>query len=301
MNPKKQINLSELADLIAEGPAGREKLEKQARAISDLQETLMLMIKRARPYEVPVATDGNIIRFGLIGDTHIGSAYQRLDALKAFYDVCAKEGITKILHAGDVIDGWGVYRGQEFELHPNGRSWPEQRDMFASSVPRIDGMETIFITGNHDNSYKKLIGMIAGDELARIRPDWKFAGQDVADVVLKTKAGQCFTVRLFHPGGGINQYALSYRPQRIIEMIPGGHKPDMIGIAHFHKSLWMPSYRNVSSINVGCFQSQTPYMATIPTDAQMGGWIVTVTLGERKKLTSRVSAAFISFYEEQRV
>jgi hypothetical protein len=33
--------------------------------------------------------------------------------------------------------------------------------------------------------------------------------------------------------------------------------------------------------------------------AHIGGWIVTAILGERKKLTSRVSAEFVSFYEEQ--
>jgi hypothetical protein len=297
----KPIDLSELAELIAKGPAGQEKLQKQARAISDLQETLMLMFKRARPYEVPIKSENNTIRFGLIGDTQIGSLYQRVDALKAFYKRCADEGVMDILHAGDVIDGWRVYRGQEFELHPNGRSWPEQRDMFADSVPKINGMRTVFITGNHDNSFKKLIGMIAGDELSRIRSDWKFAGQDVAIIVLKTKSGQRFSVELLHPGGGINQYALSYRPQRIIEAIPGGTKPDLIAIGHFHKAFFIPNYRNIAALCVGTFQSQTPFMAQQSIMAHIGGWIVTVILNERSKLTSRVQAEFISFYEEQRV
>jgi hypothetical protein len=296
---KKQISLSELPDLLAKGPVGKEKIEKLTAIVANYAETLSLMIKRGRPYEVPVRADGNVIRFGLIGDTQIGSAYQRLDALKAFYGRCADEGINTILHAGDVIDGWRVYRGQEFELHPNGRSWPEQRDMFADSVPRFENMITIFITGNHDSSFKKLIGMIAGDELARARPDWKFIGQDVANVILKTPDGKNFTVQLLHPGGGINQYALSYRPQRIIEAIPGGQKPDLIGIGHFHKAFFIPDYRNVTALCVGCFQSQTPFMAQQSIAAHIGGWIVTVTLGERKKLTSRVQAEFISFFEEQ--
>lgn len=296
---KKQISLSELPDLIAQGPAGKEKIEKLTEIVANYAETLSLMIKRARPYEVPIRADGNTIRFGLIGDTQIGSAYQRLDALKAFYERCASEDITEILHAGDVIDGWRVYRGQEFELHPNGRSWPEQRDMFAEAVPVIGGLKTIFVTGNHDNSFKKLIGMVTGEELARIRPDWKFIGQDVANVILKAPDGKRFTVQLLHPGGGINQYALSYRPQRIIEAIPGGQKPDLIAIGHFHKAFFMPDYRNVLALCVGCFQSQTPFMAQQSIAAHIGGWIVTVTLGERKKLTSRVQAEFISFFEEQ--
>src|SRR4030042_1573509 len=101
--PRKEIDLSELGRLISEGPAGEEKIRKLSEQTSILAETLSLMIKRARPYEVPVPSHSNAIRFGLIGDTQIGSAYQRLDALEAFYDRCADEGIETILHAGAVI------------------------------------------------------------------------------------------------------------------------------------------------------------------------------------------------------
>lgn len=295
----KTINLKELSELLAEGPAGKKKIEKQAKAISELQEALILIAKRVRPYEIPIKSKENKIRFGLIGDTHIGSLYQRLDALRLFYERCADEGITDVLHAGDVIDGWHVYRGQEFELHPNGRSWPEQKDMFVESVPKIDGMRTIFITGNHDSSFKKLVGMIVGDELSAERPDWEFIGQDVGTIKLKTETGRKFTIQLLHPGGGINQYALSYKPQRIIEAIPGGQKPDLIAIGHFHKSFYMPAYRNIAAISVGCFQSQTPYMAQQSIAAHVGGWIITATVGDRKNLTSRVEAEWIGFFEEQ--
>jgi hypothetical protein len=297
--PKKEIDLSELTKLMAEGPAGQEKLEKQRQAISNLQETLMLMIKRVRPYEIPVVSDENVIQFGLIGDTHIGSLYQRLDALKLFYNRCADEGITDILHVGDVVDGWKVYKGQEFELMPIAKSWPEQRNIFENDVPRINGMRTIFVTGTHDSSFKNLVGLIAGDELQRVRPDWKYIGQDVGTVILKTPGGQKFTVELLHPGGG-TAYAVSYHAQKIIESLAGGQKPDLIAIGHYHKALYMPAYRNITCLLAGCFQSQTPYMVRKSLAAHIGGWIVRVTLGKRERLTSRVQAEFISFFEEQK-
>lgn len=172
--------------------------------------------------------------------------------------------------------------------------------MFAESIPKIDSLQTLFITGNHDASYKKLIGMTVGDELQQIRPDWKYIGADIGSVILKTKSGLRFMIQLIHPGGGINQYALSYKPQRIIEAISGGQKPDLIAIGHFHKSFYIPAYRNVAALCVGTFQSQTPFMARESIAAHIGGWIVTVTLGERKKLTSRVQAEWVGFYEQER-
>ena len=298
--PMKKINLGELSDLLAEGPAGKEKQAKQAKAIRELSEALLLMVKRIRPYEVPVETDDNTIRFGLIGDTHIGSGYQRTDALRAFYKFCYETGVQKVLHCGDVIDGWRVYRGQEFELHPNARSWPDQRGMFAEMAPKHDGIETIFITGNHEASFRKQIGMVTGDELQRVRPDWKYIGADVGTVILKTKQGKKFTVLMVHPGDRGGAYALSYKLQKFIEAIPGGQKPDLVALGHYHKAVHMPEYRNVEGFDVGCFQSQTPFMASQGAAAQVGGWIVSVTLGDPKKLTRRMWAEFVSFFEEQR-
>jgi predicted phosphodiesterase len=296
----KEINLGELSDLIAEGPAGKEKQTKQAKAIRELSEALILMVKRIRPYEVPVESDEDTIKFGLIGDTHIGSGYQRTDALKAFYDACAAEGVKQVLHVGDVIDGWHVYRGQEFELHPNARSWPDQRDMFAALAPKHDGIETIFITGNHELSFRRSVGMVTGDELQRVRPDWKYIGADVGTAVLTTKRGKKFSVLMVHPGDRGGAYALSYKLQKFIEAIPGGQKPDLVALGHYHKACHLPNYRNVSGILAGCFQSQTPFMASQGAAAQVGGWIVSVTLGDPKKLTRRTRAEFVSFFEEAR-
>jgi predicted phosphodiesterase len=295
----KEIDLGSLADLIAKGPHGKEKQEKQAEAISSLQQTLMLMYKRQKPYEVPVKSDGNRILFGLIGDTQIGSLYQQKDAVTAFYTRCAEEGVKEVLHTGDVLDGWKVYKGQEFELRPDGKSWPEQKALFVNEMPKITGMKTIFITGNHDASFKNLVGLVVGDELSQARPDWKFVGQDVGDVTLQTENGQAFRVRLLHPGGG-TAYAVSYHAQKIVEAMSGGQKPDLLAIGHYHKAVYMPQYRNVACLETGCFQSQTPFMVRQSLAAHVGGWIITAYLNDRKKLTNRIQAEWIGFFEEQK-
>jgi hypothetical protein len=294
----KELDMGDVAKLLAEGPHGRDKQEKQAEAISNLQQTLMLMYKRQKPYEVPIRSEGNCIKFGVIGDTQIGSLYQQRVALTAYYERCAAEGVMTICHTGDVLDGWRVYRGQEFELRPDGKSWPEQKTLFINEMPKIAGMKTVFITGNHDASFKNLVGLVVGDELSQVRPDWKFIGQDVGDVDLKTPEGQIFKIRLLHPGGG-TAYALSYRIQKIIESMAGGSKPDLLAVGHFHKGEYIPQYRNVAAIQSGCFQSQTPFMVRQSISAHVGGWIVTVHLNERRKLTKRIQAEWVGFLEEQ--
>jgi UDP-2,3-diacylglucosamine pyrophosphatase LpxH len=296
---KKTIDLSEISRGLAEGPLGKEKVKKLETEKQALTEALLQTLKRVRPYEIPVRSPSNTIRFGLIGDTQIGSLYQRIDALEKFYEHCAADGIKIILHAGDVLDGWKVYKGQEFELHPEGGSWAGQRRLFADRIPRIDGLMTVFITGNHDASFKKLIGMSPGEELARTRDDWKFIGEDTGMVVLKAEDGQKLRIQLLHPGGG-TAYAVSYHVQKIIESLAGGEKPDIICVGHYHKADFLPDYRNIAAFQTGCFQSQTPFMVQHSLAAHIGGWIVTVPLNDRRHLTASIEARFIKFFEEQK-
>lgn len=295
---KKELDLSEIAELLAQSPAGLEKIRKQEEAIDKLQRALLNVYKQQKPYVVPCKAEKNVIRFGIASDMHFGSMYTKVTALKAFYQRCADEGINLVLCAGDVLAGWNVYKGQEFELRPDARSWVEQRDVFLQEMPQIEGVTTVFITGNHDLSFKKLVGMNVGDELQVRRSDWKYVGADIADVVLTAPDGFAFKVRLLHPGGG-TAYALSYHAQRIIESISGGQKPDLVVIGHYHKSLFIPQYRNVAAILAGCFEAQTPFMIRRSIAAHIGGWIVTVTGIERKYLTKRIQAEWIGFFEEK--
>lgn len=274
-----------IEDLLAQidaMPSARKKVEA-------LRETIRLFARASKPYRLDVPSDGNTLRFGLIGDPHFGSLYEDLDALTAFYAEAKRQGVQLVLVAGDVLDGHGMYAGQEFEVHKHGFS--EQAEWFAQRAPRADGVQTKFVTGNHDGSFKKRAGARVGTTLQEARPDWTCLGEDYAVVDLPI-GKQTVRVRLEHPGGG-TAYAVSYRPQKITEALEGGSKPDLLAIGHYHKAELLPSYRNVCVIQVGTFQRQTPFMASKAIAAHVGGWIVSVTIWKRAK---RFEAQFLSFF-----
>jgi DNA polymerase II small subunit/DNA polymerase delta subunit B len=229
-----------------------------------------------------------VIRFAVVGDTHIGSLYHHEDALNAFYEHAVNEcGVETILHAGDVIDGHKIYKGQEFELRDVGLE--AQVSRLGASVPRIG--KTVFITGNHDQSFKHLAGVHVGKQI-EAATGWQFVGEEQARITYKTPNGD-YTVMMIHPGGG-TAYALSYKPQKIVESLEGGNKPNMILIGHYHKAEMMPSYRNITAIQAGTFQKQTPFMARQGLAAHVGGWIVEVAVGES---WNAVTARFFAFYK----
>lgn len=234
------------------------------------------------------AVKGDEFRFALIGCTHFGSLYCNIPAIESFYRYCSDIGVERVYHGGDVLDGHKVYRGQEFELRDVGLK--DQVSRFAS----IDfcGVKTSFITGNHDQSFKSLSGVDVGMTIENANPDWEFLGEEQARVNFKTSAGD-YTLMLIHPGGG-SSYALSYRPQKIVESLEGGTKPDMLAIAHYHKAEFMPSYRNVSAVQTGTFQNQTPFMARQGLAAHVGGWIVNVRVGGDY---NAITTEFIAYYK----
>ncbi len=79
---------------------------------------------------------------------------------------------------------------------------------------------------------------------------------------------------VMHPGGG-TAYALSYRPQKLVESLQGGQKPAVILIGHYHK-ISVNLIRNVWAFQVGCSQDQTPFMRKIPTEPHIGGMVITL-------------------------
>jgi predicted phosphodiesterase len=237
---------------------------------------------------VTVETRDNCrIRFALIGDTHVGSLYAHTDALQGFYSFANDEGCESVFHVGDILDGHRVYRGQEFELRDVGLD--AQVDRLASI--RLAGIKTRFITGNHDQSFKTAAGVHVGKTIEAATHGWEFLGEEQARVEWRTPAG-AFSLMLLHPGGG-SSYALSYRPQKIVESLGGGTKPDMIAIGHYHKAEMMPSYRNVCAVQTGTFQKQTPFMARQGLAAHVGGWVIDVTVGDGHNV---IKGEFVAFY-----
>lgn len=272
-------NLNTFQEEFEKSPAGQDRISALKKQIKHLAAPSRDALK--------IQTEKEAV-FGVVSCTHFGSLYSNVAGLRAFYAEAKRRGAQCILHCGDVCDGWKMYKGQEFEQHDIG--WDAQAARFEQDAP--DGFETYFITGNHDESLKKLAGIDPGTDLARRRKDWKLIGSCSGRVLLDAGGDRKCVIDMVHPGGG-SAYALSYRPQKIVESLEGGAKPDMLLIGHYHKAEWMPTYRNICAMQAGCFQWQTPFMRDHALAAHVGGWIVKVRVGAK---VNAFSGEFVAFY-----
>jgi len=260
--------------------------------IAKLEQTIKKFMATKSRYIIPTSKK-NEIKFAVIGDTHFGSVHEKTDALHAFIKQAKKENCELVLHAGDMMAGYGVYAGQEFEVYAVGL----EKQLLAVKQNLPDLLPIYFITGNHDDSFRKKTGVIVGKLIEKCSNQLHYLGESAGTITLKTQSGLAYKIMLIHPDGGTT-YALSYHTQKIIESLSGGQKPHMLIVGHYHKAEFLPQYRNVAALQAGTFEGQTTFMMRKHSAAHIGGWIVKVIVGEQKSLCTRIQAEFINFYEK---
>ena len=141
-------------------------------------------------------TGEKIIRFGLMSDTHLGCIDTQITHLHALYDTYEYEGITQVYHTGDITDGEKMRPGHEYELYVHGAD--AQVAHTVDVYPMRHGIVTDFITGNHDYSFIRTIGLDIGKQIAAQRPDMHYLGYGSAFIELTPNC----SMELRHPEDG---------------------------------------------------------------------------------------------------
>ena len=233
--------------------------------------------------------DGNqIITFGLMGDTQINSKYTQLTLLHQFYKLCEQREIANVYHTGDMDEGEQMRTGHQYDCYTQGAD--DHRDEIVKNYPKINGITTHFITGNHDASIYKRCGMDIGKAIASERKDMIYLGRDCAKIEITPNC----ILELRHPWDG-SAYALSYKMQKIIEAMEPDSKPNILAVGHYHKIEYL-FHRNIHGFQTGCFQMQTPFTRGKNISVHLGGWIVTVEV-DMNGIIKKIIPELVPFYK----
>jgi len=238
----------------------------------------------------------NKIKFGFVADTHLGSKYERLDALNLTYDIFQDEGIELVYHGGNFIDGES--RFNKYEIHIIGMT--PQVEYFINNYPKRENIITKFISGDdHEGWYVQRERINIGEyvqlkaEQAN-RDDLEYIGHVEVDIELEGIEGNSW-IRLMHGGGG-SAYALSYTPQKIVESYSGGEKPRVLLLGHYHKLDYCYP-REVHVIQMGSFQDQTIWSRKKKIQSHIGGGILEMNQAPDGTI-NRVKVEFITFFDK---
>jgi predicted phosphodiesterase len=193
---------------------------------------------------------GEKVRLGVVSDTHIASREHRNRELQTAYHVLADEGVTTVLHLGDLVAGRGIYRHQDRDLVAH--TFETQVDLAVELYPRLPGVRTLMISGNHDLEGE--FGRMGADPVrafAARRDDVEYLGEYDAWLELPNGAH----IHMLHPGGGAS-YALSYRPQKLCESYEQGRKPAALLLGHYHRRGDF-EHRAIQTLLCGTFEGST--------------------------------------------
>ena len=187
----------------------------------------------------------------VVSDTHFGNIHQQLHLLNEIYLEAYNRGITTVLHCGDMVDGNYPNRPeqprQQF-LH----GFDEQVGYVVDMYPKVNGITTKYILGSHDETHYKNGQATVNKWISSCRDDMIYLGQDSAEISING-----VKIVMDHPGGGSSS-ALSYKPQKRIEILEAGSKPKILLIGHYHKS-YSFVYRNVRGIEVPALCDKTQF------------------------------------------
>src|SRR6185436_12107442 len=78
-----------------------------------------------------VSRKDNTFLFGALGDSHLGSKYERLDVTNDLYDRYADAGVDRVFHTGNWIDGDEPKNRHDIAVH----GMEPQLDYLAANYP----------------------------------------------------------------------------------------------------------------------------------------------------------------------
>lgn len=227
-------------------------------------------------------------KFAVIADTHLVDKVCAISELYDFYARCAKMGITEIVHAGDLMHGINVYRGQINDLLCFG--FQDHLDFAIRHYPQLGGITTYFIGGNHCESYVTHCGADILSFISKARPDMVYLGMYDATVILNG-----VSIGLHHGAHGV-PYSISYHLQKYVEKIGAGQKPQIYVLGHYHSSLYM-FYRNIHCFLPGCWQRPNNYSVRRGLPNLLGGWVIELEVAnDRQHSITEISQRFIPYY-----
>jgi len=268
----------------------------------DLDSVSLRADKLPRKTEHFIKFDQKEYCIGVISDTHYGSTYNDEEFINSAYDYFKKSGAAFVLNCGDVTEGPGIrgYHGHHNDVYP----WAQERQSLEEYVNKNypKGIDTYLISGMaHDQwEYMKsgidIIDNICNGRGGKFplqnREDLHYLGQQVGDVYIGSKV----KVRLFHPGDG-SSYAVSYKLQKFVESFPGGDKPNILLVGHYHQACYT-TIRNVAAYLVPGCQWATPFFMKYGKEPVVGAYILHIRLDDNESLRSIHTETLYHYFEK---
>jgi predicted phosphodiesterase len=244
-------------------------------------------VPQERPHSIKIDLGKEHIRLGIASDTHGGSHFEQLSALRRFYQYGDEREVDLFINGGDLTQGSDrMHPDQPFQIHVHGAE--QQVGYVVGTYPHSErGAKTVVLSGNHDDSFLKDGGLNVVRMITSARDDMTYLGQTAAYL---TVGG--LKIYVIHPRGG-KPYADSYRLQRVAESLPISKQVNLMLMGHLH-AYCVDQVHGITSLLLPCFQSQYGWLASGGLHPAIGGIIADIWLTDNGEV-ARIGHEFVRF------
>ena len=298
---KKEVSASELCKSLNIGDIALlgyvEKLKKMNVnvSISNKRGDMILTINNGPDFSTEntyVINDGvnDTIKIGVISDTRFGSKNEQIELLNDIYKRFAADGVKYVIVCGNLLEG--KYKAGE-EENTYGKSLITndafgQVDHLIDYFPKVEGIQTLFITGKTDHSWGKKLNV--GEHIAQYRRDMTFLGAKSCTIKFNNSTFRVENLKKTGEG-----YTIAYSPQKYSRSMSSYENYDIIFLGGTLSAQEFPVIRDTRIFTIPSIADRTPKMKDSYQLNVMGAYEFEATFDKMGKL-KRLVPQLIPYY-----
>jgi len=225
-------------------------------------------------------------KIGVISDLRFGSKKEQIALLNDMYKRFAADGVKYVIVAGNLLEG--KYSGNDEQYY--GKSLISndaygQADHLIEYFPKVEGIQTLFITGETDHTWSKELNV--GEYIASNRDDMTYLGPKSCIVKFNNMS---FRVENLKKKG--ESYTIAYPPQKYSRSMGSYEDYDFILLGGTLTAQDFPAIRDTRIFTIPSVVARTPKMKAASQQNMMGSYEFEITcdkLGKLKRLVPTLS------------
>lgn len=229
------------------------------------------------------------IKIGVISDLRFGSKNEQIAILNDIYRKFLKDGVKYVFITGNLLEG--KYSGNT--EHDFGKSLiynsaEGQCDHLIEFFPKVEGIKTLFITGDTDHTWNKELNV--GEYISSKREDMVYLGPKSCTVHINKSI-----LRLENLKKQGEAYTIAYPPQKYSRSLASYEDYDCIFLGGTLTAQDFPKIRDTRIFAISSVVSRTPKMRSKSQQNTMGSYEFGLSFGKTGKL-KRITSFFSPYY-----
>ena len=244
----------------------------------------------SKQYTYKITEDLNTsTKIGVISDLRFGSKYEQISKLNDMYKKFAKDGVKYVIITGNLLEG--KYTARKEEMFGNSllfNTGVGQADHLIEYFPKVEGIQTLFITGETDHTWKDLN---VGKYIENKRNDMSYLGPKSCNIKFNNVNIQ---VENLKKSG--EAYTIAYPPQRYSRSLACYEDYDIILLGGTLSIQDFPKLRDSRILTIPSSVARTPLMKSRNQQNTMGSYELEIKYdktGKLKNLDSNASLYYL--------